>query len=155
MPFSASLCLTRPALKLIAVWAALALVLNLIWEIVQLPLYTLWQSASAASLAWAVVHCTLGDGLIAVGSFILALFALQDPDWPASRPWSGGAIAIAYGLSYTAYSEWHNVYQTGAWAYSPAMPLVFGIGLAPLLQWLVVPSLAIVIWRKSNWKKKL
>jgi hypothetical protein len=52
---------------------------------------------------------------------------------------------IAAGVAYTAYSEWRNVHQLGSWAYTSAMPLVYDIGLTPLLQWIVVPALGILI----------
>ena len=55
---------------------------------------------------------------------------------------------LAAGLGFTVFSEWYNVYVTGAWAYQPAMPLVAGIGLTPLLQWLVVPLSMLFIARR-------
>lgn len=39
-------------------------VLNLLWEIAQLPLYTLWTEAISIYIAYAVLHCTIGDVLI-------------------------------------------------------------------------------------------
>jgi hypothetical protein len=55
-------------------------------------------------------------------------------------------IAIILGVAYTIYSEHLNVAIRQSWAYSERMPLVraFGwqIGLSPILQWIVVPSLA-------------
>jgi hypothetical protein len=102
---------------------------------------------SVARIAYAVLHCTLGDAIIAAAAFILAGLILRDAGWPSFRPWSGGAAATFFGLAYTAYSEWYNVYQAGPWAYSARMPLVFGIGLAPLLQWLVVPVATLLIVR--------
>ena len=56
----------------------------------------------------------------------------------------------ALGIAYTAGSEWYNVYEIGAWAYSPHMPLIVGIGLAPLLQWLVVPVATLLMVRASR-----
>jgi len=144
---TAAICIARPLLGRALRWAGLALALNLVWEIAQLPLYTIARDPSVARIAYAVLHCTLGDAIIAAAGFILAGFALQDAEWPSSRPWSGGAVAICFGLAYTAYSEWYNVYQASAWAYSARMPLVFGIGLAPLLQWLVVPVATLLIVR--------
>ena len=55
---------------------------------------------------------------------------------------------LAAGLGFTVFSEWYNVYILGAWAYQPAMPLVAGIGLTPLLQWVVVPTLMLFIARR-------
>lgn len=55
---------------------------------------------------------------------------------------------LAAGLGFTVFSEWVNVYRLGAWAYKSAMPLVAGIGLTPLLQWLIVPVLMILTVRR-------
>ena len=45
---------------------------------------------------------------------------------------------------YTIFSEWLNTSVRGSWTYSDLMPVVpvIGTGLAPLLQWCVVPTLA-------------
>jgi hypothetical protein len=51
------------------------------------------------------------------------------------------ALAVAFGVLYTVFSEWLNTEVRGSWAYAAAMPVVppFGTGLSPLAQWLVVP----------------
>jgi hypothetical protein len=139
--------LTASLFRRVAHWAGLSLGLNLAWEIAQLPFYVLAGNPGRLGIAYAVVHCTGADAFIAVASFLLAAAALRDPDWPASHPWRGGAIATASGLGYTALSEWYNVYQAGNWAYSVNMPLIFGIGLSPLLQWAALPSTTVLISR--------
>jgi hypothetical protein len=131
-------------------WAALSLALNLVWEVAQLPLYTIFRDESPARVAYAVVRCTAGDGLIAAASFVLASAALRDPGWVASKPWRGGAICVAAGMIYAAFSEWRNVYRLGSWAYTPSMPLVFGVGLTPLLQWLAIPAMMIAVLRAAR-----
>lgn len=128
-------------------WAALSLLPNLLWEVGQLPLYTLINEPNPARLAYAVVHCTLGDVAIAAISYALTSAMLGDTHWPAQHPWRGVAIVTALGLAFTVFSEWHNVYQAGAWAYSPSMPLIAGIGLSPLLQWLLLPAVTLVPMR--------
>ena len=132
----------------LAAWAGFAFALNLVWEIGQLSLYTIYSAGTPREIAFALAHCTAGDVLIAVSSFVLGLLATRRPDWPMSRPLLGGAVAILSGLAYTVFSEWRNVYQTGSWSYTPGMPLLFGIGLAPLLQWIVIPPLCIAGLRK-------
>ncbi len=63
----------------------------------------------------------------------------------------GAAILfLGFGLTYTAWSEWFNTSIRAAWTYSPAMPLVAGIGLSPLLQWLVLPLLLVWIMRRGR-----
>lgn len=52
--------------KCLAIWASLALLLNFPWEIAQLPLYTLWDDPDRARVTAYVLHCLLGDVLIAV-----------------------------------------------------------------------------------------
>ena len=129
-------------------WAVLAAILHLVWEIAQLPLYTLWDDPDRARVAAYVLHCLLGDVLIAVSVYLLTAIVFRDLAWPVRRPWTAGGFMIAAGLGFTIFSEWYNVYVTGAWAYQPAMPLVAGIGLTPLLQWLIVPLLMILILRR-------
>ena len=75
-------------------WSALAFVLNLTWEIAQVRLYTIWAAADGLTVAWALLHCTLGDVLIALTMFALAGIALRRADWPTSRPWLGGVIFV-------------------------------------------------------------
>ena len=41
---------------------------NLVWEIAHAPLYTIWVEGSRGDIAFAIVHCTLGDVLIAASS---------------------------------------------------------------------------------------
>ena len=129
------------------VWAALAFVFNLAWEIAQVRLYTLWADADRLTVAWSLLHCSIGDVLIALALFALTGMALRHADWPTSYPWRGGAIVVIGAMSYTAWSEWYNVYRAGSWGYTAGMPLVFGIGLSPLLQWLILPPALVLAYR--------
>lgn len=128
-------------------WSALAFVLNLAWEIAQVRLYTIWEAADGMTIAWALLHCTAGDVVIALVMFALAGVVLRRADWPASRPWTGSIIVVTGALLFTAWSEWYNVYRAGNWGYTASMPLIFGIGLAPLLQWLLLPPLTVWAYR--------
>jgi hypothetical protein len=61
--------------------------------------------------------------------------------------WRMALAAIALGAAYTIFSEWLNVEIRRSWSYAAAMPVIpwLGTGLAPLLQWLVVPGLAFAV----------
>jgi hypothetical protein len=124
-------------------YAATSLLINLLWESVQLPLYTLWSTASAGELVFAVIHCTGGDVVIASASLALAMLLWGGRDRSPVGP-RIVAAAIGLGLAYTFVSEWLNVYVRKSWAYSDWMPVLpgLGIGLSPLLQWLIVPALS-------------
>ncbi len=96
--------------------------------------------------AFAVLHCTLGDLLIALSALTLALLIFADHAWPMRRFWRAAGAALIFGIGYTIFSEWLNVVVRASWAYSEWMPVVslFGqtIGLSPLLQWMLVPAAA-------------
>ena len=54
---------------------------------------------------------------------------------------------IVLGAGYTIFSEWLNVEIRRSWSYTAAMPVVpfIGTGLTPLLQWLIVTTLALTV----------
>jgi len=128
-------------------YTGVMLALNLIWEIAHLPLYTLWDNPDFASKAFAIIHCTLGDGLIAVITFVIARLAIGGDDWPQGRYWRVAATTLLLGLIYTIFSEWLNVSLRQSWDYQEAMPTLppIGTGLSPLLQWIVLPLVSFAI----------
>ena len=130
-----------------ALWSACAFVLNLAWEIAQVRLYTVWAEADGPGIFRALLHCSLGDAVIALVMFALAGIVVQRADWPASRPWAGGAIVVIGAMCFTAWSEWYNVYRAGNWGYAASMPMIFGIGLSPMLQWLILPPAIVASYR--------
>ena len=117
---------------------------NLIWEILHLPLYTIWTTGSGREQAFAVFHCTLGDLLIALSALALGLILAGDPAWPQLRFWPIAILTVIFGVGYTAFSEWLNVVVRASWAYSEWMPVItvagHRFGLSPLLQWIIVPA---------------
>lgn len=128
--------------------------LNLLWETAQLPLYTLWSEASADTIAFSVAHCTAGDIAIGAAALILVLVlgragALSQWRWRRIAVWT----ALA-GTAYTVFSEWSNTAILGSWAYSELMPTLnvagIEIGLSPVLQWLMLPPLALYLSGKSR-----
>ena len=130
------------------VWIGIGFAVHLAWEIAQLPLYTIWRDADQGFIAFAVSHCLAGDVLISAGTYLAAAWILRDIRWAISKPRCGALIAIPLGLLYTGWSEWYNVYRAGSWEYMASMPLVFGVGLSPLLQWLFIPAATLLLLRK-------
>ncbi len=119
---------------------------NLLWEALQLPLYGIWTKAKAGEIAFDVLHCTLGDVLIAAASLAVAMILVGSVEL-TRKPVLVATIAIPAGLIYTIFSEWLNVSVRGNWSYAPEMPLLPGsdIGLTPLLQWAIVPTLTFAV----------
>lgn len=117
---------------------------HLLWESAHIPLYTIWVDGSWSEIIFAVVHCTGGDLLIAMSTLLLSLFIVGGQAWPAARAGAVLFLAVVIGVAYTVFSEWLNIVIRAAWAYRDIMPVVpvLDAGLTPLLQWMVVPTLA-------------
>lgn len=129
---------------------------HLAWETLQLPLYTIWFEGTTAQIAFAVAHCTVGDVMIAAATLAPALLAFGR-GWPSDQTAFRNVIlsAVALGVSYTVFSEWLNVNVRGSWNYSswmPRLPLL-GTGLSPVLQWIVIPTLAFW-WARRHWTNR-
>lgn len=143
--------LDRPAAAFVAVRYIGALAAcDLVWELLHLPLYTLWQKASAGYLAFTALHCWIGDILIGAASRGLSVVVVSR-HWPSVGYVRVATITVLIGVAYTVFSEWLNIAVRGSWDYAPAMPRIppFGTGLSPLLQWIVVPVAAFV-WAKPR-----
>lgn len=127
-------------------WAALAffsVLLNFVWEMVVMPAYET-RSASATGV-W-IVMClvaTLGDVGITLGSYAVAKM-ITTRRWLTRPTLVPFVTYLAVGLVMTIAFECVNVNVLHRWSYAPRMLVVAGIGVLPLLQWLVLPP--IVLW---------
>jgi len=124
----------------------LATIGHFLWEAAQLPLYTLWRTGTRREIAFALIHCTGGDILITSVTLAAAAALARAFGW---RAFGRRMVftAIALGAAYTVFSEWLNVEIRRSWSYAASMPVVpfLGTGLTPLLQWLIVPGLALAV----------
>jgi len=139
----------RAALVLAARYVGVALPMFAIWELAQLPLYTIWEQQGVQASLWAALHCTIGDAVIAFLTFAGALA------WAAhARVLNSvkglAVIVLLLGILVTALTEVLSTQWLGRWAYGPLMPVepLFGVGLSPLAQWIVVPAAALFLLRK-------
>jgi hypothetical protein len=127
---------------------------DLVWEAAHLPLYTLWRTGTTRDQLFAVIHCTLGDILIALTCLVVALILAGHRAWPIQHSTQVAILILFFGLGYTVFSEWLNVVVRKSWANSEYMPVVplFGlrIGASPLLQWIVVPLIALLAARHGS-----
>lgn len=129
-----------------------ALLLNFAWEILQAPLYAGMAAMPHAQVTRACLQATVGDAVIMLLAYgAVAVFARRR--WIVAA--SGWQLAwfIAIGVSITAVIEWLATrgHWVGSWSYLPSMPLLpgTGIGLAPLLQWVLLPLLTVWFTRRQ------
>ena len=138
-------------LRAASIYLSAVLFGNLVWEVLQLPLYTIWQDGTFWQLVIAVTHCTAGDFLIATSALVFSLLTVGNRDWPQRHFVTVAVVSTVVGLGYTAFSEWLNVSVLGSWAYSQLMPVIVieevRIGVSPLLQWLIVPPAGFLFMR--------
>ena len=118
--------------------AGLAFVLNFAWELGHYSLYKgfVYDGPHIAFLGLASVADTIMAGLLYFG------FALiyKDGSWIQHLTVSRTTWLILAGGVGAAVSEMAHL-SAGNWAYADRMPLVFGIGLTPLLQFSLLPLL--------------
>jgi hypothetical protein len=95
------------------------------------------------------LHCTWGDVMISIGSFWLVSLVSRSRRWFLRlNRWNFTSFIMA-GIGYTVCSEWVNVQVFKTWEYDEMMPVVplIGVGLTPFLQWIVIPSMTILLLR--------
>jgi hypothetical protein len=128
--------------------ALFALLLSLPWEFGQMWLYS---GASEISHLKGIQICTaatLGDAGIMLIAFGGVAAVVRSQDWVRAPTTSQVAGFVLIGLAVTIAIEIMATRSDGlfSWRYAPTMPVtpLLGVGLAPLLMWLVVPLL--VLW---------
>ena len=45
-------------LRAVRIYMVASAILHLVWELLQLPLYTIWRTGTAREIAFSVLHCT-------------------------------------------------------------------------------------------------
>lgn len=124
----------------------LSVPLQLLWEIAQFPLYTVWHEGDWSFILYGLVHCTLGDLLILLSVFWLVSLFNRSRYWVFSPSMPNIVLFTVLGLAYTIFSEILNTRIKGTWGYTELMPIVpvIEIGGMPFLQWLLIPP--VLIW---------
>jgi len=128
-------------------WLAfVAFLLHGNWEWLQTFFYV-DATSEIDTIVWYRLHCTLVDVAILAGAAAIVALSRRDPRWVEHPSRRDLVLLAVLGVAYTSISEQVNVAMTGAWGYSTLMPVIPGtsIGLAPLLQWVVIPPVAVLL----------
>jgi hypothetical protein len=133
--------------------ALFAFLLNLPWELWQVPLFENmplaphWEAVKTCSRAAA------GDAVIALVAYWTVALVVRHRGWvvvpTASRVLGFMVCGLAITIAIERLALAGNWMQ--GWSYSPLMPVVpgLGVGLSPLVQWLVLPPLLIWLVRRQ------
>lgn len=130
-------------------FALFALLLHFPWEMLQAPL---WAGMANLAHAEGVRVCTiaaLGDVVIALAAYWSGALAARSRLWPLGRSRLAFIGYLTVGLLLTIAYEFAATGPLGFWEYAPSqlrLP-VLGTGLAPVLQWLLLPPLTLWLTR--------
>jgi len=131
-------------------WAALAgfaALLHFAWEMAQMPLYRMAEPAG-----WRMVggctQATFGDAIMTLLAYATASVVTRRRLWLVAPRALELATFLGVGLAMTVGLEWWNVSVRHSWAYSADMPSAAGIGLSPIVQWIVLPPLILRLARR-------
>jgi hypothetical protein len=126
--------------------------LNFTWEMLQTPFFLDMPRMPHWPATLICAQATLGDVLIGVASFSVVSLAWRDRGWFLVPERAMLALYVAVGVLLTIGLEIHAVSWAGRWAYAPSMPVIpaLGVGLVPILQWLVIPPVALFILRRHH-----
>lgn len=126
-----------------------AFLLNFVWEMLQMPLFT---APPADMPHWDIVRiyafATVADGFIMLIAFWTASAFARSRYWFVAGERSHVLIFLITGLAITSAIELIAT-ERGVWAYSPLMPVLFGVGMSPFLQWVIPPLITLWFTRRQ------
>jgi hypothetical protein len=88
--------------------AFFSFLLNFVWEVLQTPFF-LDISEKINTIVWYRFHCTVGDVMISLGSFWLVALISKTRTWFLNPTKKKLLLFVAFGVSYTIFSEIKNV----------------------------------------------
>lgn len=123
---------------------------NFLWE--SLHGYSLYTDHIISSDKYVkmMIYMSFMDALTILAMYVFCTFFMKDIFWLGNLNLKRGAIFFIVGLVVAIGAEYWAVYVTHEWHYNNRMPVVFGIGLSPLVQ-LSVTGL-VSLWLVSQLK---
>jgi hypothetical protein len=137
--------------RFVLIVTGLAFVLNLAWELAQMPLYD-----NTSFVINHVTFCVLGsvaDAIMVLLLYFVFAVIFKNPLWIHPLKIQPIAIVVLTGGIGAALSEMRHL-ALGNWAYSDLMPLIpiLHVGLSPVLQFMILPIFIYIL--SLSWKIK-
>lgn len=123
--------------------------LHFVWEFVQAPTYAGMVEMNHWEGIKLCISATFGDVGFALTAFVLASIVARTRHWFRNPTAGQYLLYLGIGIGLTIGFEYYYTQVSLRWTYSDLMPLVppFGTGLSPLVQWLIVPLVALWLTR--------
>lgn len=134
--------------------AVFAMLLNYPWEFLQVPLFAKMPGAPHWEAIKTCTRATFGDAVIMLLAFWVVSAFARSRYWVCAVPRASRlALFVSVGVVITVTIEWlaQNGLWIDGWHYSALMPVLpgLGVGLSPVLQWILLPPLAIWFVRRQ------
>ena len=131
-----------------------AFLLNYPWEFLQAPFFEGMAVASHWDAVKVCTRATFGDAVIMLIAYWSVAVATSNRWWfrAPSRVQMVGFIAVCVIITVAIeHFATQSMDQAWGWRYADTMPTipVVGVGLTPLLQWMLLPPLAIWFVRRQ------
>jgi hypothetical protein len=123
--------------------------LNFPWELWQIPFFRGMADVPHWRGVFECTRAAAGDAVISLVCYSIVCVLYEDRRWFTRTTRAQIATFVTAGVLITAVSELLSVRVFGRWAYSALMPEIGGIGLLPLLQWLLIPPAVICLVRRQ------
>ena len=121
-------------------------ILNFAWEMAQAKFYSSMQGLPFWSATWLCTRAAAADVALFALCFTIAALVARKATWPlrltpgATTTFFASCLLVTIGIERWAVA-------TSRWSYGNEMPLIFGVGALPLLQWSVIPVLSVFAFR--------
>lgn len=139
-------------LNLIFIVFILSYLVNLFWEVTHSLLYN-WNQLPLHNNIYfyipKILGATLGDAVIILIIFLLNSLFRKGIDWIYSVDKRDYIIFILFGLIFAIGIEIRAIIMN-LWTYNQYMPLIFGIGLTPLIQLSITGVIVLFYLQKIN-----
>jgi hypothetical protein len=128
-------------------FALLVLALNFAWEMKQSKRFASMEEMTLWRGTLLCFRAALGDLVITAIAFAVAAIVAKGATRPMLRRVVIGTVTfVVVGLAIAIAYEVFAL-STGRWRYDQTMPTLFGIGVLPLLQWLLLPLIDVLLFR--------
>lgn len=123
---------------------------HFVWEMLQVPLFAGMAEAPHSSVVWLCIRATGGDVFILLTSYWFSSLVWGNRQWLREGDRKPAITLVITALIVTVVMEWLATGPLERWEYANSMPMIplVGIGLSPLLQWLLLSPLIIWLTRR-------
>lgn len=125
--------LKRLAILAIAIFVA-GYLLNFLWESLHAVFFYEHHNFEAARYILMIAYVALMDGIYILLMYAATGILWRNIFWIERFNAKHAMTAAVIGLAVATIIEYNAVYVSKRWAYNELMPVVFGIGISPLIQ---------------------